>query len=121
MQAALSASLFALAEYAESIATAQRGLPEVIENAGRTATDLLFSLTLSLCGYGDSVRGITLVTAAARFYGEHGVVLEPWSLPVLERFEHDARAALGDAGYDAAVRAGEALSRDDAIALALSV
>lgn len=40
---------------------------------------------------------------------------------MLERFEHDARAALGDAGYDAAVRAGEALSRDDAIALALSV
>ena len=121
MLVGLSASLFALEEYAESITTAQRALPEVIENAGRTATDLLFGLALSLCGSGDSVRGITLVTAAVRFYGEHGIVLEPWSLPLLERFEHDARAHIGDDGYDAAVRAGEALSRDDAIALALSV
>ena len=38
-----------------------------------------------------------------------------------DRFEHDARADLGDEGYDAAVRAGEAPSRDDAIGLALSV
>ena len=40
---------------------------------------------------------------------------------MLERFENDARAALGDEGYDAAVRAGGAMSRDEAIELALSV
>jgi hypothetical protein len=39
---------------------------------------------------------------------------------VLERNEREARTRLGDEGYDAAVRAGEALSRDEAIELALS-
>ena len=39
---------------------------------------------------------------------------------VRERNERKARVTLGDDGYDAAVRAGEALSRDDAIELALS-
>jgi hypothetical protein len=48
-------------------------------------------------------------------------VLEPWSVPILERFEGNARAALGDEGYEAAVRAGETLSREEAIELALSV
>jgi predicted ATPase/class 3 adenylate cyclase len=118
----LSLAFFALAEYSESIATAQRAFratPEV--DASRQSTDTLFVMGLSLCGSGDFGRGIALLTAALREYREAGIVQEAWAPQILERFEASARAALGDEGYDAAVRAGEGLSRDEAIELALRV
>ena len=40
---------------------------------------------------------------------------------VLDRIEQSARAGLGDEGYEAAVRSGEALARDEAIELGLSI
>jgi hypothetical protein len=64
-------------------------------------------------------RGVTLVAAALKYARDESMG-ETWFRPVLERNEREARTRLGDEGYDAAVRAGEALSRDEAIELALS-
>jgi hypothetical protein len=44
-----------------------------------------------------------------------------WMSQLLERVEREARAELDTDEYDAAVRAGMALSRDEAVALVLSV
>jgi tetratricopeptide (TPR) repeat protein len=118
----LSAALFALEEHSESIATAQRALREMLElEPSRVIADTLFVVGLAVCGSGDPGKGMTLVTAALRQYREAGIVLQAWMRPVLERFANSARVALGDEGYDAVVHAGEALSRDEAIELALSV
>ena len=61
-----------------------------------------------------------LIAAARQQLREDGLTEDVWLGPVLERIEPQARAALGDDGYDTAVQIGEALSRDDAIELALS-
>jgi hypothetical protein len=50
-----------------------------------------------------------------------GVAEEPFTQAVVGRVEKSARAALGDDGYEAAVEAGEALTRDEAIALGLGI
>jgi hypothetical protein len=46
---------------------------------------------------------------------------EPFTKTALARIEKNARAALGDEGHAAAVRAGEAMTREQAIELALGV
>ena len=110
----LAFALFAVGEYPESIATAQRSLRET-HVEGTT-----FVVGLSLCGRGDFGRGVTLIAAARRQLREDSLTEDAWVAPVLERIEIAARAALGDDAYEAAVRAGEALTRDEAIELALS-
>ena len=124
VRANLAFSLFALEEYAKSIETAQRALREMLEIGATTVADTqdpVFVVGLSECGSGNFDLGITLVSAAVRLYHENGFVLESWTPSVLERFESNARATLGNDAHDAAVRSGEALSRDEAIELALSV
>jgi tetratricopeptide (TPR) repeat protein len=124
VRANLAFSLFALEEYAKSIETAQRALREMLEIGATTVADTqdpVFVVGLAECGSGNFDLGITLVSAAVRLYHENGLVLESWTPSVLERFESNARATLGDDAYDAAVRSGKALSRDEAIELALSV
>ncbi len=109
-------ALFAVEEYSEGIATAQRALREIGELQWfPLKTHTLFGLGLLACGSGDFARGITLLTAAVRQYREDGIILEALMRSVLERCESSARAALGEDGYDAAVSAGSALSRDQAI------
>jgi hypothetical protein len=118
----LAASLFALGEYADSVDAAQRSLremPQMEMNSGQLMWPVL-TLGLSACASGDSGRGITLIAAERKQLREDGLTEDSWLGPVLERIEPQARAALGDDRYEAAVRAGEALSRDDAIELALS-
>jgi hypothetical protein len=83
--------------------------------------DSLFTIGISSCGKGDVGSGISLVSAARRMYREDGVAEETYTQSVLGRIEKSARAALGDEGYETAVRSGEALSRDEAIELALRV
>jgi predicted ATPase len=125
----LAFSLFVLDTYSESIATAQRALRKLLEmeaTLGTTAGvvwDCLFTIGLSLCGSGDAGTGIGLVSAARRVYRESGVAVaeEPLTQTVLDRIEQSARAGLGDEGYEAAVRSGEALARDEAIELGLSI
>jgi hypothetical protein len=54
-------------------------------------------------------------------YREYGIAEEDFSQKALSRIEKSARTALGDEGYEIAVRSGEAMSRDEAIELALSI
>jgi len=123
----LAFSLFALGAYSEGIATGQRALRKVLKLEATLETetgrvpDPLFTIGISLCGRGDACSGMSLVTAARRMYSEYGVSEDAIERAVLGRIEKSARAALGDEGYDATVRAGEELSRDEAIELALSV
>jgi predicted ATPase len=125
----LGFSLFVLEDYSESIATGQRALRKILElEAGNEtkiapAWDCLFVIGLSLCGRGDPVPGISLVSATRRMWRVAGVSVaeEPLTRALIGRVEQSARTALGDDGYEAAVSAGEALTRDEAIALGLSI
>ena len=83
-----------------------------------TILPLLVGLSLSENDE-ELARGVTLVAAASKYSRDEGME-EKWFLPVLERNERKARMALGDDAYDVAVHTGDALSRDDAIEIALS-
>ena len=123
----LAVSLFVLGAYSKSIATGQRALRKLLEleatleSETERVSDSLFTIGISLCGRGEADAGISLVSAARRMYRENGVAEGALERAVLGRIEKSARAALGDEGYEAAVRNGEALARDEAIELALSV
>lgn len=125
----LALSLFVLEDYSESIATAQRALRKFRDMEARDETqigmvwDCLYTIGLSQCGRGDAGSGMSLVSAAHRMWRVSGVAVaeEPFSQALRGPVEKDARAALGDEGYEAAVRSGEALTRDEAIALGLSI
>jgi len=125
----LAVSLFVLGAYSESIATGQRALGLILELEATLETeiamvwDCLFTIGVSQCGRGDDGSGISLAAAARRLYHVSGVSVaeEPFALAVLGHAEKSARTALGDDGYEAAVDAGEALTRDEAIALGLSI
>jgi predicted ATPase/class 3 adenylate cyclase len=122
----LSRSLFVLEAYSEAIATGQRALgkllelEDTLESETGWVSDSLFTIGISLCGRGDAGSGISLVSAARRMYREDGVAEWAFEKAVLGRIEKSARAALGDEGYETAVRDGEGLSHDKAIELALS-
>jgi tetratricopeptide (TPR) repeat protein len=123
----LSFSLFVLEAYSESIETGQRALGKLLEFEATLETesgwlvDALFIIGLSLCGKADASSGISLVSAARRMYREDGIAEEDFTQKALSRIEKSARAALGDVGYEAAVRSGEAMSRDDAVELAMGI
>ncbi len=124
----LALSLFVLETYSESIATGQRAVRKIRELEAANDTqiapvwDCLFTIGLSLCGRGDPEPGIRLISATRQMWHVAGVGVgdEPFMQAVLGRVEKSARTALGD-GYVAAVKAGEAMTRDEAIALGLSV
>jgi predicted ATPase len=123
-RANLALAQFALEEYSDSVATAQRALRDVV---GLDAADVrlvaypLFAVGLSSWGTGEFGLALTLLTASARLHREQGFVPEMWMSQLHERVQSEARAELEADDHDAAVRAGEALSRDEAIALVLSV
>ncbi|HZS29638.1 MAG TPA: AAA family ATPase [Gaiellaceae bacterium] len=125
----LALSLFVLEAYPESIATMQRALRKVLELEAVNETklapawDCLFDIGLSLCATGDPTRGISLISATLQMWRLAGVGVgeQPLTQALLGRVEPSARTALGDDGYEAAVSAGEALTRDEAMALGLSI
>ena len=125
----LATSLYVLEAHAESIATAQRALGKILELEAANETqlgpmwDCLHIIGLSLCGRGDNGSGIRLVSATRNMWrlAGVGVTEEPFERTVFGRVEKSARMALGDDGYETAVKAGEALTRDQAIALGLSI
>ena len=127
--AVLSLSLFVLQDYAESIATGQGALRKIIEleTASDTkiapAWDCLFNIGLALCGRGDAESGIRLVSATCHMWEVAGVRVaeHPLTQALRSRAEKSARTTLGDDDYEAAVTAGEALTRDEAMALGLSI
>ena len=59
-----------------------------------------------------------LVTAAQREYAEEGLVMQATDVRILDKIEQAARGALGNDGYEEAVRAGKALTREEVIDLA---
>jgi tetratricopeptide (TPR) repeat protein len=123
----LAFSLFVLESYSEGIATGQRALRKLLEFEATLATesgwtpDFLFVIGISSCGGGDAGSGTTLVSVARRMYREDGIAEEVLTRAVLNRIEKSARSGLGDEDYEAAVRSGELLTRDEAIELALSI
>ena len=84
-------------------------------------SESLLTIGSALRETGEADIGAKLVSASRRISRENGVA--EWALGrlVLDRTETNARAALGDEGYEAAVRKGEAMARDEAIELALDV
>ena len=74
-----------------------------------------------LGGLGDYRPAVMLVSAGHRDNEEQGLAdYQDVDKRDLRRFEANARAALGDDAYEAAVDAGEALSVEEAAELALS-
>jgi hypothetical protein len=123
-RANLALAQFAVEAYSDSIATAQRALRDVV---GLDAADVrtvaypLFAIGLSSYGTGEFCLAVTLLTASDRLHRENGFVPEMWMSQLLERVQREARAELQPDDHDAALRAGETLSREEAIELVLSV
>jgi predicted ATPase len=117
---ALAGSLFALGEYAKSITTAQRSLRDMpMIEAGGTLMVPVMVIGFSACAGGEPGHGMQLIAAAMKHNRDEGITLGSLDV-VRERLERQARAALGEEGYEAAVLAGEALSVADTIKLALT-
>lgn len=125
----LALILFVREAHAESIATGQLALQKFLELEAAHETlipnawDCLFNIGLSLCRSGDAGTGVSLVSATRHMWHLAGVGIaeQPLMRAILGPVEQSARKVLGDDGYEAAVNAGEALSRSDAMALGLSV
>jgi predicted ATPase len=88
-----------------------------VTRALNAATQAVLGIGLVACDR-DPARGATLVAAAAMLVAQQGSSLQEFEEGLRERALARARAALGDEAFDRAVAAGEALSLDDAIALA---
>jgi predicted ATPase len=120
---------FVLGAYPESIAATQQSLRKILELEATSDTklapawDCLFDMGLALCGRGEPAIGITFISATCQMWRVAGVGVaeQPVTRALLNRVDASARAALGDDGYAAAVEAGEALTRDEAMTLGLSV
>ena len=119
-------SLFVLEDYSEGIATGQRALRKLLQFEATLETesgwvpDFLFTIGLSESGRGNARSGVRLISAARRMYREDGIAEQVYMQSALRQFRRRG-AALGDEGHETVVRSGEAMSRDEAIALALSV
>lgn len=72
-------------------------------------------------GLGSHRQALTLAAWVRRSFGEQGLELQVIDRRLLGQLGGDARAALGDAGYDAAVKQGETMTVDQAIELVLSL
>jgi hypothetical protein len=120
-------SLFVLGEYSEGIATGQRALGKLLafeaalETESGWVPDFLFTIGLSESGRGEARSGVRLISAARRMYREDGIAEEVFTRSALRRSESGARTVLGNEDYETAARSGEAMSRDEAIELALSI
>ena len=121
LYSALAVVEFALGDYAETISLCRQGLLAMLDLGVERAPDKLLTLGWAVGARGEAALGVTLVSAALREYREDGFELERWERVQMERFERASRHALGDDGYEAAAREGEALSDAEANQLALSV
>jgi hypothetical protein len=123
----LAYCLFVLGDYSNGIATGLRALgklvaPEAtVESENQLVSECLYAIGISLCGTSEADIGVKLVSSVRRMYRENGVA--EWALDreILRRVEKLARPALGDDGYETAVRRGEVMTREEAIELALKI
>jgi hypothetical protein len=119
----LAVTLFVLGDYSECIAISQRAARRsldmgLVEYGISTA---LPQIGLAAAACGEHRVGVTLVAFGLARWREAGEILRRDAGALFERFERSSRAALGDAEYEEAVRAGEELSNEEAIELALGV
>ena len=116
---------FVLKDYSESAAAGRRALAKLLEVEATLqietpmVADPICAVGLAVCGSGDHRLGISLLSFARRRWRDDAIAEEAYAKAAFARIEKNARAALGDEGHDAAVRAGEALTRKQAIELAL--
>jgi hypothetical protein len=79
----------------------------------------VFAIGLICGGLGDHTTAVKLVTAALAAYESEGFTPDGEDNRNLERLGFDARQALDTDAYEAAVRAGKALTIEQAAELAL--
>jgi predicted ATPase/class 3 adenylate cyclase len=121
ISSALALVEFAIGDYAETVLLCRRGLLGMLDLGVEQTPDQLLVLGWAVSARGETTVGVKLVSAALREYREDGLDLERWGHVQMDRFERASREALGDDGYEAAVREGAALSDAEANQLALSV
>jgi predicted ATPase len=109
---------FYLDRHAEALPHAQGALRYFGSTSGRSPEHLL-TVGLILAGLGDHETATVVVAAGRRLNDEQGWDISAMQ-PDIQRFETDARRALGTATYEAAARAGEALTIEEAVELALN-
>ena len=118
----LALTLFVLGDYSESIALCQRAARRALDiGLVEYAAPAVPQIGLAAAARGDHRLGVTLVAFGLARVRETGELLARDAVALFDRFERSSRDALGDAEYEDAVRAGEALSIEEAIELALGV
>jgi len=117
---ARSQILFPLGRYAEALVHAQAVLRHFGPNSYRSPYQFML-IGFILGALGDYRTAVVLVSAGRRDNAEQGLAdIQDVDKRDLRRFEANAREALGDRAYNAAVHAGEALSVEETAELALS-
>ncbi len=118
----LSFTLYLLGgELTEALEHAQRSLRIQLDSGQQRVTDCMLNVGYIAAGLGQHATGVTLATTGRRDFEREGEALQVIDRRVLERVESVARRELGDRDYEEAVRAGEALSSEAAVELALSI
>jgi predicted ATPase/class 3 adenylate cyclase len=112
--------LFHLDRYVEALPHAQALVRHFGATSVRRVGNGLWNIGLIFGGLGDYQTGVRLVTAGRRIDDEQGLALDATDHLRLERFETRARQALAADVYEGLARAGEALSIEEGIELALS-
>jgi predicted ATPase/class 3 adenylate cyclase len=117
----LGFSLYLLGELDDALQHVQQGAQVALTTGKRLISEDVLLIGFIAAGLGQNRVGVMLVTAAQREYEQEGLVMQATDVRILDKIDHAAREALGNDGYEDAVRAGEALTREEAIELALSL
>ena len=111
--------LVQVGEYEEALAYQQEALR--LDRETRFGSVGVVNVGYIAVALGCSADGTRLLAVAQREIRREGLAVQSGDQRLLERAETEARAALGDSGYEDAVREGEALSVGEAVALALAL
>ncbi len=113
-------SLFLVGRPAEALSRMQEALRLGVE-AGTYDVRYFFNMGLVAGGLGQFGAGVTLNALGRRGMDDHGIAVQAIDRRLVDELDAGARRALGDDGYEAAVRAGEAMTLDEGVELALSL
>jgi predicted ATPase/class 3 adenylate cyclase len=116
----LGVTLYLLERNAEALWRIQQAIRLAIET-GPPDSRFLFNAGFVAGGLGQSRTGVRLSALGRRELENQGFMVQAIDRRLLDELEARARAALGDEGYETAVRAGEAMTLDEGVELALSV
>jgi predicted ATPase len=113
-------SLFLIGRPAEALFRMQEAL-RVQGDAGSHDVRYFFNIGFVAGGLGQHRAGVTLNTLGRREMDTHGIAVQAIDVRLLDELEAGARGALGDDGYETAVRAGETMTLDEGVELALGL